>query len=107
MDASTVKTVTEYIDRVREKYADFEGAYVFGSYARGNYNADSDIDLALIFKSLSDAQRFDVQVQLILLASRIDNRIEPHPISHEDFYSQNPFAVEIKRTGKKMTAGSV
>lgn len=107
MDAATVKSITEYINRVRENYADFEGAYVFGSYAQGNYNADSDIDLALIFKSLGDLQRFNIQVQLILLASRIDNRIEPHPISHDDFYSQNPFAAEIKRTGKKMEAGSV
>jgi predicted nucleotidyltransferase len=55
MDAATVKTITEYLCRVRENYADFEGAYVFGSYARGNYTADSDIDLALVFTTLNDS----------------------------------------------------
>lgn len=102
MDAATVKTITEYIKQVRQQYTDFEGAYVFGSYARGSYNIESDIDLALVFKSLNDSRRFDIQVQLIILASRIDNRIEPHPIAHNDFYSQNHFAIEIKKTGKKV-----
>jgi hypothetical protein len=35
----------------------------------------------------------------MLLASQIDTRIEPHPISHNDFHSDNPFVVEIKKTG--------
>jgi hypothetical protein len=35
----------------------------------------------------------------MLLASQIDTRIEPHPISHKDFHSDNPFVVEIKKTG--------
>jgi len=34
-----------------------------------------------------------------LLASQIDSRIEPHPISKEDFNSNSPFIIEIKRTG--------
>jgi hypothetical protein len=55
--------------------------------------------LALIFKNLHDSKRFDLQVQLMLLASQIDTRIEPHPISSDDFYSDNPFVVEIKKTG--------
>ena len=92
----------EYIKLIQQKYPDIEGVYVFGSYARGNSNQDSDIDLALIFKNLDDSKRFDVQVQLMLLASQIDTRIEPHPISHDDFDSDNPFVVEIKKTGLEL-----
>jgi len=40
----------------------------------------------------------------MLLAAKIDSRIEPHPISHEDFNSGNPFVDEIKRTGIKAAA---
>jgi uncharacterized protein len=99
MDNAINKAIMDYIKLIQKKYTDFESAYVFGSYARGNSNQDSDIDLALIFRDLDDSKRFDLQVQLMLLASQIDTRIEPHPVSHDDFYSDNPFAAEIKRTG--------
>lgn len=99
MDKTINNKITKYIKLIREEYTDFEGVYLFGSYARGNSNQDSDIDLALIFKNLDDSKRFDVQVQLMILASKIDTRIEPHPISHDDFFSENPFVVEIKKTG--------
>jgi len=99
MDNAIDRTITDYIKLIQKKYSDFESVYVFGSYARGNANQDSDIDLAIIFNDLDDSKRFDVQVQLMLLASQIDTRIEPHPISHNDFHSDNPFVVEIKKTG--------
>lgn len=99
MDKAINKIITDYIKLVQQEYPDFESVYVFGSYARANSNSESDIDLALIFRDLDDSKRFDIQVQLMLLASQIDTRIEPHPISHNDFYSDNPFVVEIKKTG--------
>ena len=99
MDKGVNKSLIDYVKLIRKSYPDFETAYVFGSHARGNSYKDSDIDLALIFKNLNDSERFDIQVKLMLLASRIDLRIEPHPLSHADFNSENPFVVEIKRTG--------
>ena len=99
MDRTTNQSITDYIKLIQEKFSDIESVYVFGSYARGSSSQDSDIDLALIFKNLDDSQRFDIQVQLMLLASQIDTSIEPHPISHDKFYSDNPFAAEIKKTG--------
>ncbi|MCF8262322.1 MAG: nucleotidyltransferase domain-containing protein [Melioribacteraceae bacterium] len=96
MDKRTVKVITDFTKLVRKKYSNLESAYVFGSYARGNFSEDSDIDIALIFNNLDSAARFDMQVQLILLASTIDTRIEPHPISNEDFNSENPFSLQIK-----------
>jgi len=102
MDKATNKTITAYIKLIRQHYTNIENVYIFGSYAKGDANKDSDIDIALIFKSLDDSKRFDVQVHLMLLASQIDTRIEPHPISHDDFYSDNPFVAEIKKTGFKI-----
>jgi len=104
MDKRIDIAVTKYLDLIKEKFPDIESAYLFGSYAKGKSTDDSDIDLALIFKSLDDSRRFDIQVQLMLLAAKIDSRIEPHPISHEDFNSGNPFAVEIRRTGIELAA---
>ena len=99
MDKAISKSITDYLKLIRESYPNFESAYVFGSHARGTSSQDSDIDLALIFKNLNDSDRFDFQVKLMLLASEIDVRIEPHPISHDDFNSENPFVAEIKKSG--------
>jgi hypothetical protein len=49
--------------------------------------------------SSNDEERFDLQVQFMLLASDFDIRIEPHPISNEDFNFNNPFVAEILKTG--------
>jgi len=104
MDRKIDIAVTKYLDLIKEKFSDIESAYLFGSYAKGKSTDDSDIDLALIFTNLEDSRRFDIQVQLMLLAAKIDSRIEPHPISHDDFNSGNPFVVEIKKTGIKLAA---
>jgi len=104
MDKSINNTITTYLDLIREKFSGIESAYVFGSYAKGKSTDDSDIDLALIFTNLDDSRRFDVQVQLMLLAAQVDSRIEPHPISLDDFNSGNTFVVEIKKTGIEIAA---
>lgn len=104
MDKAINITIANYIKLIREKYTDIEKAYLFGSFAKGKSTQDSDIDLALIFKKLDDSKRFDIQVQLMILASQVDSRIEPHPISHDEFYSGNPFVAEIQKTGIELSA---
>lgn len=104
MDKNIDSTITKYLELIKEKYSDIERVYLFGSYAKGKPTEDSDIDLALIFTNLDDSKRFDIQVQLMMLAAQIDSRIEPHPISHNDFDSGNPFVAEIKKTGIEVAA---
>ncbi len=104
MDKNIDSTITKYLELIKEKYSDIERVYLFGSYAKGKSTEDSDIDLALIFTNLDDSKRFDIQVQLMMLAAQIDSRIEPHPISHNDFDSGNPFVAEIKKTGIEVAA---
>ena len=99
MDKRIIRTVKKYIDSVVKQQPGLISAFIFGSYANGKQRLESDIDVALVIDNLSDIDRFDTQVRLMLLASRIDNRIEPHPISALDINSNNPFAVEIRRTG--------
>lgn len=104
MDKNIDTTIAKYLDLIKEKFSGIEKVYVFGSYAKGKSTEDSDIDVALIFSNLDDSERFDIQVQLMMLAAQIDSRIEPHPISHDDFDSGNPFVVEIKKTGIEVAA---
>jgi len=99
MDKRTNRCIKAFIASIAAQNPEFIKAYLFGSYAKGNQKIDSDIDLALVFNHIDDKDKFDLQVQLMLQASEFDIRIEPHPISREDFYSPNPFAAEIRRTG--------
>lgn len=99
MDKKTDNIIRQYIATVANQTPGFVTAYLFGSFAKNNQKADSDIDIALIIDNLKDSDRFDIQVQLMLLASQFDSRIEPHPLSKQDLVSDNPFVHEIKKTG--------
>ncbi|HPS27643.1 MAG TPA: nucleotidyltransferase domain-containing protein, partial [Bacteroidales bacterium] len=61
---------------------------LFGSYAKGNFNKDSDIDIAVILNDFHDI--IEVQVKLMKLRRKIDSRIEPHPFREKDFVLSNP-----------------
>lgn len=99
MDERTDRSIKNFLAALVREYPQSTQAYLFGSYAQGKQNKDSDIDIAIVLDFLPDEEKFDTQVQMMMLASRFDTRIEPHPMSVEDFQSGNPFAAEIKRTG--------
>ena len=101
MDQTKIfKIVQQYISFVKKNGFEIQKAYIFGSYAKGNFNEDSDIDLALVFKGLHKS--FDMQIRLMKLRRKIDLRIEPHPFDESDFNTSNPFANEIITTGRKI-----
>ncbi len=91
-----IETVTKYIQQIQISL-DVKKAYLFGSYAKGLENNDSDIDIAIVIGNMSNF--FTVQMQLMRLRRNIDLRIEPHPIDESDFTSTNPLAYEIQKSG--------
>ncbi len=99
MDKGVSETIRRYIESVAKNQSGLISAFLFGSYARNMQRAESDIDIALVLDDLDDNERFDTQIRLMLLAAQIDSRIEPHPISQKDLNSNNPFAIEIRKTG--------
>ena len=91
------KVAKKYVDFLRKKNPGIKKVYLFGSYAKGIINVDSDIDLAIVFENLTDT--FDMQVELMKLRRKFDNRIEPHAFRESDFEVSNPLAMEILKTG--------
>ncbi|MFQ5636598.1 MAG: nucleotidyltransferase domain-containing protein [bacterium] len=101
MDKKTaLRIVKEYIDFLQKNEFNIQGVYIFGSIAKGHFNEDSDIDLAIIIKNLKNG--FTMQGELMKLRRRFDLRIEPHPFDEMDFNDSNPFANEIMNTGIKV-----
>lgn len=93
--------IIKYLDFLRKNNISFEQVYLYGSYAKGNPQEDSDIDLAIIAKEwLPDI--FDAQFELMKLGRKIDTRIEPHPFRKSDLDKTNPYIREIITTGKEI-----
>lgn len=102
MDERITKIINSYILYLKKSNLEFDRVYLFGSYAKNKQSDYSDIDLAFIFDKHKQIDYFDLQVQMLTLACDIDSRIEPHPMSSEDFTPQNPLAFEILNTGKEI-----
>ena len=73
---------------------------LFGSYAKGTYNDDSDIDIAVVFNDYDDA--IDMQLELMRLRRKLDSRIEPHPFKKSNFDLSNPIVNEILKYGQEI-----
>ncbi|MCL4514292.1 MAG: nucleotidyltransferase domain-containing protein [Firmicutes bacterium] len=97
---------TQYMIReIARKYADvlrreinLLGLYVYGSYARGEQDQDSDIDIAVVADDFTGDMVEDT-FRLMKLRRQVDTRIEPHPFRQSDFTEKNPMAREVMRTG--------
>jgi predicted nucleotidyltransferase len=93
---NALKLGRDYVNfLVSNRYYNVKEAFLFGSYTRGRFNDDSDIDIALVLAGYKDTIK--ELSNLMRLRRNFDLRIEPHPITEEDFKSGNPFAVEIKK----------
>ena len=97
---SIIETIRKYIAQIPDDLG-LKKVYLFGSFAHGKEQEESDIDIALVLENMSNF--FATQMLLMRLRRKIDLRIEPHPIGEKDFNSMNPFACEIQRNGIEIT----
>jgi len=100
VDSTVIETAQKYLSQIPNQLG-VRKAFIFGSYAKGQQREESDIDIAVVLKNMTDF--FDTQMLLMRLRRDIDLRIEPHPIKEEDFTTQNPFAFEILQNGIELT----
>ena len=93
---NALKLGRDYVNfLVSNRHYNVKEAFLFGSYTRGRFNDNSDIDIALVLGGYKDTIK--ELSNLMRLRRNFDLRIEPHPITEEDFKSGNPFAEEIKK----------
>ena len=95
-----MESIEKYIEKIRQYY-EIEAIILFGSYAKGTENEDSDIDIAVISSDFKNI--IQDGADLIGFTWKIDTRIEPHPISTEDYENiAIPLVQEIINTGIKV-----
>ena len=98
MDKNTALNIAaDFADAVRSKYGDLR-VILFGSFAKGNFHEESDIDIAVIFHDYSS--RSEMQLELMKMRRKIDSRIEPHPFRIKEFQNHLPLVSEIVTHGQ-------
>jgi len=92
------KLVRTYTRLLRKSDFPVSGAFLYGSYAKGNARKGSDIDVCIISKAYDPE---DDRKRLLLWEKRrgVDMRIEPIAYHPEDFDDSNPLVHEIKDHG--------
>lgn len=105
MDRTDALTIArEFAKAVKTNY-DCKQIFLFGSYVRGTYHEESDIDIAVIFEEFENP--LDIQLELMRLRRKIDSRIEPHPFRERDFDVTNPVVHEILEHGQRIDVSTI
>jgi predicted nucleotidyltransferase len=90
----------QYADDVRRAMP-VDKAVLFGSYAKGTADEQSDIDICFFLDNYGGKRRVDILKDLLVLMSRYKGVcFEPIVFETSDLQDDNPFVKEILRTGK-------
>jgi predicted nucleotidyltransferase len=91
-----------YADDVRHVMA-VDRAILFGSYANGQADEQSDIDICFFLNSFDGRSRVDVLKELLHLSRPYKGIFfEPIAFPSNEIEKGNPFVREILRTGKEI-----
>ena len=94
-------TINSYLRALSRNHIPIKEAILFGSYARGNYQKWSDIDIALV-SDIFEGNRIDDKDKIRKITLSVSSEIEVIPFSPNDFNLQNPFVKEILTTGIRL-----
>lgn len=91
-----LEKATQYANLVIKKIQ-AEKVVLYGSYAKDNWKNDSDIDIAIVVKTIED-DILEIETMLYKLRRNIDDRIEP--ILLEEKNDKSGFLNEVLKYGQ-------
>ena len=88
-------TITEFLNEIEEKPLI---ALIFGSYAKGNFTKDSDIDILLVFQEIKQK---NIENTAKRISMRTNTKISPVYVGYKEFEKnllnkEHEFSNEIK-----------
>ena len=101
LPAKIKDTIDSYLKALNRHNIPIREAILFGSYAKGNYQEWSDIDIALV-SEIFVGDLIDDKDKIRKITLSVSSEIEVIPFSPKDFHLQNPLAKEILSTGIKL-----
>ena len=94
-----IEKVNQFRKTIEAAGLPVEKMVVFGSQAKGNATKDSDIDVCVVSKNFG---KDDIdEMQWLWKKTRfVDTRIEPYPLSSDEFaHGYSPIIDEIRKYG--------
>ena len=107
IDYEAVKQIIEqYISDVRAEMP-IDKVYLYGSYANGTAQWDSDVDLCFFSDSFATQEIMQIIGRLFELKRRYNKYIclEPNAFPLSELDNDNPFIKEILRNGAEIYSG--
>ena len=94
-----IETIEKFIKLLKEENIIIEKVILFGSYAKGNYRVDSDIDLAIISPNFKEEDCIENMTLLLCKANMLKADIQTIPFSIEEYKEPKGIMEEILNTG--------
>lgn len=98
--AAIIEKVNRYLLLLKENGIDIDKAFLYGSFAKGEDNENSDIDVLLVSKMFESANDKVAGIAW-KITRQVDSRIEPYLIGLEKFNNDDisPLLQIIKQEG--------
>lgn len=90
--------VIDYVDKIKRQIP-IEKVILFGSYAKGRYSKDSDVDIAIFSDYFKNMDGVDAFKFLFLQTLEYDIDMQPLAFTTEDYNQQIGIVGEIIKTG--------
>jgi len=85
VDKSIIDIIQNYLQVANKSGLHISEAILFGSFAKGNYNEESDLDLLLVCSDLNEDTSEVIKNILWSLRAKTDSRIEPIPVAESEW----------------------
>mgnify|MGYP006448259839 CR=1 FL=1 len=85
VDKSIIDIIQNYLQVANKSGLHISEAILFGSYAKGTFDEESDLDLLLVCSDLNEASSEVIKNRLWSLRTKTDSRIEPIPVAESEW----------------------
>ena len=100
---AVMRVIKQYVSDVKAVMS-IDKVYLYGSYAAGTAQWDSDVDLCFFSESFANEDITQISERLFELKRRYNKDIclEPMAFPLSEITNDNPFVKEILRTGSEI-----
>ena len=103
---NALQLASRFINIVKNKGIPVKKAFLFGSWAKGTADENSDIDICVI-SPVFGVDYTGEMAKLLTIAQKVDSRIESIPFNPKDMLDPySSLASEIRATGVEVPAKS-
>lgn len=94
-----VEIISDFIELLKRDNITIEKVILFGSYAKGTYRVDSDIDLAIVSPDFKEEDCIKNMSLLLCKANMLKADIQTIPFSIKEYNEPKGIMEEILNTG--------